>query len=98
MKPASTAAIGGDASAIWMPKHTKITSSNAITNASSARKPRFISNNTNTTSSAVMMAPSVSGMPNSNFSAIAVPITSARSQAMMASSHSPHSARLMPRG
>ena len=49
------------------------------------------------TSSAVRAAPSASGMPNSSCSAIAVPITSARSQAMIASSHKAQSARLTGR-
>ena len=39
---------------------------------------------------AVMIAPASSGMPNNNLSAMAVPITSARSQAMIAISQSSH--------
>ncbi len=55
--------------------------------ASSHRKPKCWSTSISRTSAAVMHTPTTSGIPNSNWSAIAVPITSARSQAMMASSH-----------
>ena len=43
------------------------------------------------TSSPVRHTPQTSGMPNSRLSPIAVPITSARSQATIAISHSSHS-------
>ncbi len=38
----------------------------------------------------------VKGMPNSSFKAIAEPITSARSQAAIATSHNSHSAMATP--
>ena len=47
-------------------------------------------NRTISTSSAVRQTPQISGRPNSRFSAIAAPITSARSQAAIAISHSTH--------
>ena len=51
----------------------------------------FISSSSRKASSAVISAPPIRGMPNSSFSAIAVPITSARSQAMIAASQASHS-------
>ncbi len=96
-KPPRTSATGGAASTIWIAKQAKMIASKATTNASSARKPRFISHSTRTTSIAVMIAPTSNGIPNSNLRAIAVPITSARSQAMIAASQMPHSPRLTGR-
>ncbi len=61
-------------------------SSSAMTKASRKRKPRFIRSSSRNASSAAISAPPIRGMPNSSLSAIAVPITSARSQAMIAAS------------
>ena len=69
-----------------MPKQTVMTTMSAITKASSARKPRLCRARIKSTSRAVSTAPSTSGMPKRSFSAMAVPMTSARSQAMIASS------------
>ena len=92
--PPSTACRDGAARAIWIPKQAKITVRSAITKASSARKPRLIRSRIRKTSSAVTVAPMSSGMPNSSLRAIAVPITSARSQAMMAASQTSQSVTL----
>ena len=46
----------------------------------------------------MIIAPPISGMPKSSWSAIAVPITSARSQAMIASSQAIQSTKLTGRG
>ena len=64
-----------------------------------ASAPReFWSQRISRASSAVSTTPSSSGMPNSNCSAMAVPISSARSVAQMAISASTHSATLTGRG
>ena len=49
------------------------------------------------TSRAVRQTPQMSGIPNSRLSAMAEPITSARSQAAIAISHSTQSAKLTRR-
>ena len=90
-KPTITAPQSGSARAIWMPKHTAMTPNRVITNASSQRNPLVCSHNIRNTSSAVMMTPISSGMPNSRFNPMAVPITSAMSVAMIASSAKNHS-------
>ena len=84
----------GAVSAIWIAKQTKITMSRATIKASSERKPRCMRKRIKNASAAVMIAPIVKGMPKSRLSAIAVPITSARSQAMIAASQASHSAML----
>ena len=68
-----------------------------MTKASRKRKPLFINNSNRKASSAVISAPPISGMPNKSLSAIAVPITSARSQAMMAASQATQSRKLTGR-
>ena len=90
-KPRITAPQSGSASAIWMAKQAAITPSSVTMKASIQRKPRFCSHRTRNTSSAVMITPISSGMPNRRLSPIAVPITSARSVAQIAISASTHS-------
>ena len=97
-KPPSIAATGGAAAAICTAKQPAITISSAMMKASRKRKPWFISSSSRNASSAVISAPAINGMPNSSCSAIAVPITSARSQAMIAVSQASHSAKLTGRG
>ena len=58
----------------------------AMTIASSSRNPLPWSHSTISTSSAVRTTPTGKEIPNSSCNAIAVPITSARSQAAIASS------------
>jgi hypothetical protein len=59
--------------------------------------PRPCSQNTSAASAAVSATPHTSGMPNSRLSAMAVPITSARSHAQMATSQAAHWHRLEKR-
>ena len=66
--------------------------------ASIQRKPMFCSHNTRNTSSAVRSTPISSGSPKSRLSPMAVPITSARSVAQMASSAKAHSTHATGRG
>ena len=73
--------------AISNKKQPAMVTMSATTNASSRRNPLCCSNRTSSTSSAVMTIPIGSGIPNSRFSAIAEPITSAKSHAAMATSH-----------
>lgn len=68
-----------------------ITARRVMTKASSQRKPFFCSQRIRKTSSAVMTTPISSGMPNKRFRPMAVPMTSAMSVAMMASSAASHS-------
>ena len=72
-------------------KQPAIVAIKTMTSASSSRKPRFCRYRMTSTSSAVMAIPQGSGMPNRRLSAIAEPITSARSQAAIAISHSTQS-------
>ena len=74
-----------------------MTISSEMTKASRKRKPLFISSSSRKASSAVISAPPIRGMPNSNLSAIAVPMTSARSQAMIAASQASQSMKLTGR-
>jgi len=60
----------------------------ATTSASSSRKPLCCRYSTISTSSAVIAMPHGSGIPNNRFNPIAEPITSARSHAAIATSHS----------
>ena len=78
-------------------KHPAMVAINATTNASSSRKPWCWRNSTSSTSSAVIVIPQVSGIPNRRFSPIADPITSARSHAAIASSHTTHRKRVVGR-
>ncbi len=66
--------------------------------ASTQRKPRCCIHSTRKTSSAVMMTPISSGMPNSRLRPMAVPITSARSVAQIAISASTQSGHDTARG
>ena len=59
---------------------------NVPTMASIFLKPNFIINNKIKTSSTVMIAPTSNGIPNNRSSAMALPITSAISVAIIASS------------
>ena len=59
--------------------------------ASMRRMPSRESASSSSTSSAVIITPHSRGTPNSSFNPIAAPSTSARSQAMIATSHSTHS-------
>lgn len=63
------------------------------TMASILRKPNFASISSRKTSRTVMITPSINGKPNSRFKATALPITSAMSVAMMASSAIIHSVK-----
>ena len=97
-RPAATAAGSGPARNSSTAKHAATMVMRAITNASSWRNPRCCSSRISSTSAAVSAAPMTSGKPKRSWSAIAVPITSARSQAMIASSHTAHSVRLTAGG
>ena len=97
-KPRITAPHSGSASAIWIAKQTAMTPSSVTISASIQRKPMFCIHRIRNTSSAVMITPSSSGMPNSRLSPIAVPITSARSVAQMAISLTTHSGHETQRG
>ena len=68
-------------------KQPAITTSSVMMKASSLRKPRCWSSRISSTSKAVRQMPQTSGSPNSSCNAMAVPITSARSHATIASSH-----------
>jgi hypothetical protein len=52
--------------------------------ASIFRMPLLIKNNNRKVSNTVIITPSISGMPNNRFTTIAIPNTSARSQAAIA--------------
>ena len=65
-------------------KHPAIVAIRATTSASSRRNPLCCSSSTSNTSSDVIAMPHGRGIPNRRFSAIAEPITSARSQAAIA--------------
>ena len=85
--PPSTAATGGAAAMIWMRKQTAITASSAQTNAS--RKPEAAVHQDEDQERVERCDECAGGErkePNRSFSAMAVPITSARSQAMIAAS------------
>jgi hypothetical protein len=77
-------------------KQTPTIATSEITSASSQRKPLFCRYRTRRTSSAVMATPQASGIPKRRLRAIAVPMTSARSQAAMAISQRTQSAKLTP--
>ena len=91
MKPAAIAAIGGCDRIIWPTKQIMMMIISATMKASTLRNPRRSSARMTKTSSAVSTTPQTSGRPNSSWSAIAVPITSARSQATIAISANSHS-------
>ncbi len=55
-----------------------------MTSASTSRKPRFCSSSTSSTSKPVSSTPTASGMWNRSWSAMADPMTSARSHAAIA--------------
>ena len=93
-RPDTMPAIGGCRMNISMPKQTAMVAINVSTIASNVRMPRCCSKRMAKTSSTVMMAPQTIGMPKSRFNAIALPITSARSHATIATSASNHSTRL----
>ena len=97
-KPLSTAPQLGSAIAICTAKHAAITPSIATTKASIQRKPNACSARIRNTSAAVMITPISSGMWNSRLRPIAVPITSARSVAVMAISADSHSGNDTQRG
>ena len=78
-------------------KQTAIEPISTMTKASSHRNPLFWSRRISRTSRAVRITPQSSGMPNSRFSAMAAPMTSARSQAAMAISQSTQSTKLTGR-
>ena len=73
-----------------MAKQTEIVAMSVTMSASMMRKPRFCRYRMASTSAQVMMQPQIIGMPKRIFSAMAEPMTSARSQAAMAISHSTH--------
>ncbi len=91
--PWSTSPSSGRESSNCTAKQAKISVSNATTKASSGRWPRPIRTSTSSASATQSNAPQASGRPNSSFRAMAVPITSARSQAMIAVSQASHSRR-----
>ncbi len=78
----------GLARAICTRKQSAITPMSEMTNASIQRNPLVCSQRIRNTSSAVMKMPISSGMPKTRLSPMAVPMTSARSVAMIASSAS----------
>ena len=96
-RPRATAPIAGCAIASSTAKHTPMDAIKAMMNASSQRNPLFWSMRISSTSSAVSTTPQISGMPNSRLSAIAAPITSARSQAAIAISQRIQSTKLTGR-
>ena len=97
-KPRITAPQSGSAIAICIAKQAAITPSIATTNASIQRKPNACSARMRNTSAAVMITPSSSGMWNNRLRPMAVPITSARSVAVMAISADSHSGHDTQRG
>ena len=83
---------------IWSAKHTPITATSEMMNASIRRMPRLESARSSRTSSAVMSTPTSSGIPNRSCRPMAAPSTSARSHATIAISHRIHSGHTRKRG
>ena len=96
-KPRMTPPMSGRERMISNRKHAPTVTTSAMTSASMIRNPLFCSHSTSMTSSAVIPTPHASGIPNRRFSAIAAPMTSARSHAAMAISHRIHSMKLVAR-
>ncbi len=96
-KPPATAARSGREMTISNRKQPAMVAISATTSASSSRKPLCCRNSTISTSSAVIAMPHGRGIPNSRFSPIADPITSARSHAAIATSHSTQRASVVGR-
>ena len=92
MNPFATAVTSGRARMISNRKQSPTVAMSVMTSASSTRTPRFCSVSSSSTSKPVMSTPTASGMSNSRLSAIAEPMTSARSHAAIAISQSTHSA------
>ncbi len=88
----------GCESSICTAKHPPIVTTSVRMNASSRRMPKFESASRDSTSSAVMETPARSGRPNRSWSPIAAPMTSATSQATIASSHRIHNGHTSTRG
>ncbi len=86
--PFAISVISGFAKNISAIKHIPIIATSEIINASTFRIPKLRRNNNKKVSSTVMVTPHVSGNPNSNCIPIAIPNTSARSQAAIAISAS----------
>ncbi len=85
--PRATSAKSGREMMISNRKHAPIVAISVTTIASSIRYPRCWSTRMSSTSAAVMTIPSVIGIPKSRLSAMAEPMTSARSHAAIAISH-----------
>ncbi|MNP49689.1 hypothetical protein D3C76_1438940 [compost metagenome] len=83
----STPPISGLARNRSIPKQRAMVAISTMTSVSRARKPLFCSKRIIRTSTAVIMTPYNIGMLNRSFSAMAEPMTSAKSVAAMASSH-----------
>ncbi|MET3826900.1 hypothetical protein ABIC16_002593 [Sphingomonas sp. PvP055] len=94
--PNTTAFQSGLASTIVYAKHSPMVATRTMMIASILRNPRLTSNSKSKTSRPVRTTPHTSGNPNSKLSATADPITSAKSHAMIAISHSNH--RAIPTG
>src|SRR6185437_7076418 len=90
-KPRATSAAAGWASTISNRKQKPTVAMSTMTSASSTRTPRCWSASSSSTSNPVTSTPTATGMWNSRLSAIADPITSARSQAAIATSQRSHS-------
>ena len=93
MNPRSTPPMSGRERMISKRKQTPTVATSVITSASIQRNPLFCRARMRMTSSAVIAIPHGSGMPKRRLSAIAVPMTSARSQAAIAISQSTQSAK-----
>jgi len=87
----------GLAQASWAMKQAVIAATSRPTTASTSRNPRARSASTSSTSTTVMHTPANIGRPNRRFSPIAMPSTSARLQATIATSLNSHRARLVRR-
>lgn len=90
IRPFSTAGRSGLAAMSSYAKHPPMRTISPATMHSSTRNPRCWSARTIMTSRAVMSTPHTSGMPKSRLSAMAEPMTSARSHAAMAISQMTH--------
>lgn len=85
-KPASSGNNSGFEKMISSPKQRMIVATKTITIASNVRNPLACNISKSRTSAAVMMTPTGRGMPNKRLRAMADPITSARSHAVIITS------------
>ena len=98
IKPFIILPTSGAAIKICIKKATKIIPTSAMINASILRMPSFCKYSNKNVSSTVRLTPHTNGKPVSNCMPIAIPKTSARSQAAMATSASKYNMKFIPRG